>query len=68
MPVSIHSAGHHRHIHLSLAQAVPVDGAVIVTTPQDIAVADARKCLTTFTKLGVPVLGRLTMSVGMLLE
>lgn len=44
-------------IHLSLVQQVPVDGAVIVTTPQEIALADARKCADMFTKTGVPILG-----------
>jgi ATP-binding protein involved in chromosome partitioning len=44
-------------IQLTLAQRVPVAGAVIVTTPQDIALADARKGLTMFEKVAVPVLG-----------
>jgi len=44
-------------IQLTLAQRVPVAGAVIVTTPQDIALADARKGLTMFEKVSVPVLG-----------
>jgi ATP-binding protein involved in chromosome partitioning len=44
-------------IQLTLAQRVPVTGAVIVTTPQDIALADARKGLTMFQKVGVPILG-----------
>ncbi len=44
-------------IHISLAQAVPLAGAIIVTTPQDVAVMDAKKCLLAFEKLGVPVLG-----------
>jgi ATP-binding protein involved in chromosome partitioning len=42
---------------LTLAQRVPVAGAVIVTTPQDIALADARKGLKMFEKVNVPVLG-----------
>jgi len=42
---------------LSLAQKVPVTGAVIVTTPQDIALIDARKGLKMFEKVGVPILG-----------
>ncbi|HKJ84203.1 MAG TPA: iron-sulfur cluster carrier protein ApbC [Mariprofundaceae bacterium] len=42
---------------LTLAQKVPVTGAVIVTTPQDIAVADARKGIAMFQKVNVPVLG-----------
>ena len=44
-------------IQLTLAQRVPVAGAVIVTTPQDIALADARKGLRMFEKVHVPVLG-----------
>ncbi|WP_295383724.1 iron-sulfur cluster carrier protein ApbC [uncultured Thiodictyon sp.] len=42
---------------LTLAQKVPVSGAVIVTTPQDIALLDARKGLKMFQKVQVPVLG-----------
>ena len=42
---------------LTLAQKVPVTGAVIVTTPQDIALLDARKGLKMFEKVEVPVLG-----------
>jgi len=44
-------------IQLTLSQRVPVSGAVIVTTPQDIALADARKGLQMFRKVSVPVLG-----------
>ncbi len=44
-------------IQLTLAQRVPVTGAVIVTTPQDIALIDARKGLKMFEKVGVPILG-----------
>jgi ATP-binding protein involved in chromosome partitioning len=44
-------------IQLTLSQRVPVAGAVIVTTPQDIALADARKGLAMFEKVSVPVLG-----------
>ena len=44
-------------IQLTLAQRVPVAGAVIVTTPQDIALADARKGLKMFEKVSVPILG-----------
>jgi ATP-binding protein involved in chromosome partitioning len=44
-------------IQLTLAQRVPVAGAIIVTTPQDIALADARKGLSMFEKVSVPVLG-----------
>ena len=44
-------------IQLTLSQKVPVSGAVIVTTPQDIALLDARKGLRMFEKVNVPVLG-----------
>jgi ATP-binding protein involved in chromosome partitioning len=44
-------------IQLTLSQRVPVSGAVIVTTPQDIALLDARKAFRMFEKVGVPVLG-----------
>ncbi|MGD8571737.1 MAG: Mrp/NBP35 family ATP-binding protein, partial [Gammaproteobacteria bacterium] len=44
-------------IQLTLAQKVPVSGAVIVTTPQDIALLDARKALKMFEKVDVHVLG-----------
>lgn len=44
-------------IQLTLAQQVPVTGAVIVTTPQDIALLDARKGLKMFEKVSIPILG-----------
>ncbi len=44
-------------IHLTLAQKVPVAGAVIVTTPQDLALLDARKGVEMFRKVNIPVLG-----------
>ena len=44
-------------IQLTLAQRVPVAGALVVTTPQDVALADARKGLEMFRKVSVPVLG-----------
>ena len=44
-------------IQLTLAQKIPVAGAVIVTTPQDIATLDAKKALAMFQKVNVPVLG-----------
>jgi len=44
-------------IQLTLAQRVPVTGAVIVTTPQDIALLDARKGLKMFEKVNIPILG-----------
>src|SRR2546430_2561741 len=46
-----------RDIQLTLSQKVPVTGAVIVTTPQDIALIDARKGLKMFEKVGVPIVG-----------
>lgn len=42
---------------LTLAQKIPVSGAIIVTTPQDIALLDARKGLKMFEKVNVPILG-----------
>jgi ATP-binding protein involved in chromosome partitioning len=44
-------------IQITLAQKVPVSGAVIVTTPQDIALLDAKKAIEMFRKVNVPVLG-----------
>jgi ATP-binding protein involved in chromosome partitioning len=44
-------------IQLTLSQKVPVTGSVIVTTPQDIALLDARKGLKMFEKVGIPILG-----------
>jgi len=44
-------------IQLTLSQKVPMTGAVIVTTPQDIALLDARKGIKMFEKVGVPILG-----------
>ncbi len=44
-------------IQLSLSQRVPMTGAVIVTTPQDIALLDAKKGIQMFEKVGVPILG-----------
>ena len=44
-------------IQLTMAQKIPVAGAVIVTTPQDIATLDARKALKMFEKLGTPCSG-----------
>ena len=44
-------------IQLTMAQRIPVAGAVIVTTPQDIALLDARRALHMFRKVAVPVLG-----------
>ena len=44
-------------IQLTLSQQVPVTGAIVVTTPQDIALLDAKKGLKMFEKVGVPILG-----------
>ena len=44
-------------IQLTLAQQIPVSGAIIVTTPQDLALADATKGIAMFNKVKVPVLG-----------
>lgn len=44
-------------IQLTLSQRIPVSGAIIVTTPQDIALLDARKALKMFEKVRVPILG-----------
>ena len=44
-------------IHLTLSQKAPVSGAVIVTTPQDIALLDAMKGIEMFAKVDIPVLG-----------
>ena len=42
---------------LAIAQAVPLSGAVIVSTPQDLALIDARRAIAMFARLGVPILG-----------
>jgi len=44
-------------IQLTLSQRVPITGAVIVTTPQDIALLDAKKGIRMFQKVGVPIIG-----------
>jgi ATP-binding protein involved in chromosome partitioning len=44
-------------IQLTLSQRVPLTGAVVVTTPQDIALLDAKKGIKMFEKVGVPILG-----------
>ena len=44
-------------IQLTIVQTIPLTGAVIVTTPQDVALADAKKGLVMFNKVNVPVLG-----------
>jgi len=43
--------------HLTLTQSIPLTGAVIVTTPQDVALADARKGVSLFRKTNTPILG-----------
>ena len=52
-------------IQLTLAQQVPVTGAVIVTTPQDVATLDARKSAKFIEKLGLPVIGIIENMSGM---
>src|SRR3546814_3420049 len=44
-------------VQLTMAQQVPLAGAVIVSTPQDLALIDARKAITMFRKVEVPLLG-----------
>ncbi len=44
-------------VHLSIAQKIPVSGAIIVTTPQNIALADAKKAVDMWKRVNVPVLG-----------
>lgn len=44
-------------VHLTLAQKIPLNGAIIVSTPQDLALIDARKGLEMFQTLGVPIIG-----------
>jgi len=44
-------------IQLTLSQKVPVDGAIVVTTPQDVALLDARKGIEMFRKVDIPILG-----------
>jgi len=44
-------------IHLSIAQNFTVDGAVIVTTPQEVAILDVKKCINMLKKVGIPILG-----------
>lgn len=44
-------------VQISLSQLVPLTGALIVTTPQDVALLDVRKAVTMFRKVGVPIIG-----------
>jgi len=44
-------------VQLSLAQLVPVQGAVVVTTPQDVSISDVRRAVKMFEQVNVPVLG-----------
>uniref|UniRef100_UPI00358E135F iron-sulfur cluster transfer protein NUBPL isoform X2 n=1 Tax=Myxine glutinosa TaxID=7769 RepID=UPI00358E135F len=51
-------------VHLSLCQHVPLSGAVIVSTPQDLALIDARRAAEMFRKVGVPVIGMVVNMSG----
>ncbi len=51
-------------VQLTLAQSIKVDGAIIVSTPQELALADARKGVAMFQKLNVPILGLLENMSG----
>lgn len=44
-------------VHLSMVQQVPLDGVILVTTPQEVALMDARKCADMFRKVNIPILG-----------
>ena len=44
-------------VQLSLSQAIPLTGALVVTTPQDVALQDVRRCVSMFEKVKVPILG-----------
>src|SRR4029450_2701113 len=44
-------------VALSMAQSVPMAGAVLVTTPQDVSVSDVRKAVAMFRQLNIPILG-----------
>ncbi|WP_029551254.1 P-loop NTPase [Thermocrinis jamiesonii] len=44
-------------VQLTLAQTVEIDGAIVVTTPQDVALADVKKAVVMFKEVGIPVLG-----------
>src|SRR5690606_13348139 len=44
-------------IHISIVQQVPLEGVVIVSTPQDVALIDAKKAIDMFTRVKVPILG-----------
>ena len=55
-------------IQLTLSQKIPVSGAVIVTTPQDIALTDVRKGADMFRKVNTPVLGVIENMSGLVLE
>jgi ATP-binding protein involved in chromosome partitioning len=51
-------------VQLTLIQKTPLDGAVIVTTPQEVALADARRAYRLFDKVGVPTLGLIENMTG----
>ena len=53
-------------VHLTLSQKTKIDGAVIVTTPQDMAVLDARRAITGFEKLDIPVMGLIENMSGLI--
>ena len=53
----LHSLSGTGDVQLSIAQNIPIDGAVIVTTPQTIALLDARRGIEMFRKMEVPILG-----------
>ncbi len=51
-------------VHISMVQQVPLDGAIIVTTPQEVALLDARKCAKMFGKVDVPIVGMIENMSG----
>ncbi|MFK5284024.1 P-loop NTPase, partial [Lacticaseibacillus paracasei] len=51
-------------VQLTLVQNTPMDGVVIVSTPQEVALADARRAHTLFTQVEVPVLGLIENMTG----
>jgi ATP-binding protein involved in chromosome partitioning len=52
-------------VHLTLAQKVPVSGAIVVCTPQNIALADAKKAIDMFERINVPLLGVVENMAGL---
>jgi len=51
-------------VHITMAQTIPMDGAIIVTTPQEVALMDARKSLEMFGKVNVPIWGVIENMAG----